>query len=182
MLSASIRKNDKLAYLLIVVVSLVVFLAVVLLSRVTLKVDLGFDPHLFARVNAVLNSMVAVLLAGALVAVKRKNYHLHKRLMLTAIILSTLFLVSYICHHLFAGETRFGGTGFIRVVYFLLLGTHILLAAVILPFILFTAYRALVAEWPAHRKLAKLTWPIWFFVAVSGVIVYFLISPYYTTL
>jgi len=180
MLTAMIRKNDKLARILIGVVSFVVFAAVVLLSRVQLKVDLGFDVHVFARINAFLNSIVAVLLLAALIAVKQRKYELHKKIMMAAIILSALFLVSYICHHLFAGDTKFGGEGPIRPVYFIILITHIFLAAIILPFILFTAYRAMVAEFPAHKKLARITWPIWFYVAVTGVIVYLMISPYYT--
>ncbi|MEJ7684638.1 MAG: DUF420 domain-containing protein [Segetibacter sp.] len=103
-------------------------------------------------------------------------------------------MVSYIAHHLLAGEARFGDinhdgllsseeklqAGTRRVFYLLLLSTHIVLAAIILPFILFTAYRALTSEWPAHKKLAKYTWPLWLYVAVTGPIVYYLISPYYT--
>jgi putative membrane protein len=104
---------------------------------------------------------------------------LHKKLMMAAMVLSVLFLVSYIAHHLFAGETKFGGTGTIRTVYYLILFTHIPLAGLILPFILFSAYRALIGEWSAHKKLVRYTWPIWFYVAVTGVIVYCLISPYY---
>ena len=91
-----------------------------------------------------------------------------------------LFLVSYICHHLLSGDTKFGGVGSIRLVYFIILITHIFLAAIILPFILFTAYRALVSEWPRHTKLARITWPIWLYVSLTGPIVYFMISPYYT--
>lgn len=180
MLPASIRKNDKLARALIYTLSFVVFAVVVLLSRIKLDVDLGFDVHVFAQINAVINSIVAFLLLVGLMAVKKGNYRLHKKVMMTAIILSVLFLVSYIAHHLLSGDTKFGGEGTIRYVYFFILITHIFLAAVILPFILFTAYRALVAEWPAHRKLAKITWPIWFYVSVTGVVVYWMISPYYT--
>lgn len=179
MLPALIKKNDKQAKLLIGIVSFVVFAAVVLLSRVKLEVDLGFDVHLFARINAIINSMVTVLLVFGLISVKNGNYRLHKKVMFTAMILSALFLVSYIGHHLFAGDTKFGGEGWIRPVYYFILITHIFLAAIILPFILFTAYRALVAEWPAHKKLARITWPIWFYVALTGVLVYLLISPYY---
>jgi len=115
----------------------------------------------------------------ALIAVKSKKYLLHKRIMITAIILSCLFLVSYICHHLFTVETKFGGEGNIRYVYYFILGTHIILAAIILPFILFTAYRSMIGEFSRHKKLARITWPIWFYVAVTGVVVYFMISPYY---
>jgi putative membrane protein len=96
-----------------------------------------------------------------------------------AMLLSVLFLLSYICHHLFAGDTSFGGKGLIRYVYYIILITHIILAAIVLPFILFTAYRALIDEREKHRKLAKITWPLWFYVAVTGPVVYLLISPYY---
>lgn len=175
----SVQKNDKLARLLIFVVSAVVFIAVVILSRVKLDVDLGFDVHMFATLNAVLNSIVSVLLVSALVAVKKGNYLLHRNMMISAMIFSILFLVSYIAHHLLSDSTAYGGEGAIRFVYYFILITHIFLAAVILPFILFTAYRGLTAEWPMHRKLAKITWPIWLYVSVTGVIVYLMISPYY---
>lgn len=194
MLQASISKNDKKASWLIGIFSVVVFTAVVLLGRVKLELNLGFDVHIFATINAFINSAIAVLLVTALVAVKNRNYQLHKKLMMLALILSILFLVSYIAHHLLAGEARFGDSnhdgvlsedeklqvGTIRIVYYLILGTHIVLAALILPLILFTAYRALTAEFPAHKKLAKITWPLWFYVAVTGPIVYWMISPYYT--
>ena len=124
--------------------------------------------------------MVAVLLIAALVAVRSRKYELHKRLMIGAMILSILFLISYICHHLFTGETKFGGEGNIRSVYYIILFTHIPLAGLILPFILFTAYRGLTADWSRHKKLARVTWPIWLYVAITGVLVYLMISPYYT--
>jgi putative membrane protein len=179
MLQASLKKNDKLAYQIIGVLSFVVFAAVVLLSRVTLHVNLGFDPHLFALLNAVINSAVSVLLVLAFVLVKQRNYMAHKNVMLGAIVLSSLFLVSYIAHHLFAGETKFGGAGTIRYIYYFILITHIILAAVILPFILLTAYRSLTGEYGKHKKIARYTFPLWLYVSVTGVIVYLLISPYY---
>ena len=165
----------------------------VFLTQVQLKVDLGFDVHLFALANAVINSIVSVLLLAGLYAVKQARYLVHKKIMITAMVLSLLFLVSYICHHLFAGDTRFGDVnhdgvvsevekiqaGGIRYVYYFILLTHIPLAAIIMPFVLFTSYRGLIAEFPRHKKLARITWPIWFYVAVTGVIVYVLISPYY---
>ena len=179
LLPPAIKKNDKLARALILTLSFVVFTLVAIFGRVKWLVDLGFDKHIFAKFNAVVNTMVSLVLLAALAAVKRKNYLLHKRLMLSAIVLSVLFLISYICHHLFNEETKFGGTGTIRTIYFIILSSHILLAAIILPFILFTAYRALVAEWPFHKRLARITWPIWFYVSVTGVVVYLMISPYY---
>ena len=179
MLAPVWKKNDARARLLIFTFSAIVFAAVVVLGRIQLQVDLGFDVHVFAKANAVINSLVAVLLVAGLVSVKSRNYMLHKKLMMAAMVLSVLFLVSYIAHHLFAGETKFGGTGTIRTVYYLILFTHIPLAGLILPFILFSAYRALIGEWSAHKNLVRYTWPIWFYVAVTGVIVYCLISPYY---
>jgi putative membrane protein len=193
MLNPVLKKNDKKASWLIIAFSVIVFSAVVLLSKVKLDVDLGFDVHFFALINAMINSWVAVLLILALLAVKKKKYETHKKLMLTAMLLSILFLVSYICHHLLAGDTRFGDmnhdglvseaekatAGSLRIVYYIILGTHIPLAGIILPFILFTAYRALIGEYSAHKRLARITWPVWFYVAVTGVIVYVLISPYY---
>lgn len=180
MLQASMIKNDKKAKTIIWIVSIVVFTAVVVLSKFKLNVNLGFNPHLFAQANAIINSIVAFLLIAGFLAVKQKSYLLHKRIMLTAIILSVLFLVSYIGHHLLAGETKYGGEGIGKTIYYILLITHIPLAAIILPFILFTAYRALIGEYEQHKKLVRLTWPVWFYVAVTGVVIYLMISPYYT--
>lgn len=194
MLPASIKRNDRKAKIFIYAISLIVFAAVVVLSRVKLDVDPGFDVHVFALTNAVINSMVSVLLIAGLIAVKKKKYRLHKQIMLTAITLSVLFLISYIGHHLLAGETKFGDinhdgilsadekiqAGGLRLVYYIILLTHIPLAAIILPFILFTSYRALTAQYDVHKKLVRITWPVWFYVALSGVAVYLLISPYYS--
>ena len=193
MLQPTLEKNDGKAKVLIWTVSIIVFVAVVILSKVKLVLDLPFNVHVFATINAVINSMVAILLVAGLITAKSKNYAIHKKIMLSAIVLSVLFLVSYICHHLLAGETKYGDlnhdgvlsinetamAGSARIFYYILLLTHIPLAAIILPFILFTAYRALTGEYDKHRKLVRITWPVWFFVAVSGVVVYLMISPYY---
>lgn len=179
MLEASIQKNDKKAGWLIGIFSFVVFAVVISLGRIQLQVNIGFDVHIFATINAVVNSIIAVTLVAALIAVKNKKFMLHKKLMFAALILSILFLVSYIAHHLLAGETKFGGVGTIKTIYYFVLITHIILAAVILPFILFTAYRGLTAEFTMHKKLARITWPLWFYVAVTGPIIYLMISPYY---
>ena len=193
MLEASFKKNDRKARIIIFGVSAIIFAAVVLLSRFKFKIDLGFDAHVFARANAIINSLVSVLLVAGLITVKQQRYRLHKRIMLAAIILSVLFLLSYIAHHLLAGETKFGDSnhdgllseeersqaGALRIVYYFILGTHIPLAAIILPFILFTAYRALTGEYERHKKLVRITWPVWFYVTITGVIIYLWISPYY---
>jgi len=193
MVLAPWKKNDKKAWILIIILSVVVFTIVSILGRVTVHATLGFNVHIFAKANAIINSIVAVLLLCGLIAVKSKHYFLHKRIMLTSVALSVLFLISYICHHLFAGEARFGdidhngiltdaekvNAGSARLIYYFILGTHIPLAGIVLPFILFTAYRALIGEFDKHRRLVRITWPLWFYVAVTGVIVYIMISPYY---
>lgn len=179
MLTPVLKKNDKKARLLILTVSFVVFAAVVLLSKYKLEVDLGFDVHVFALINAVINTAVSILLIAAFLAVKNKNYIAHRNLMYTAIILSVLFLISYISHHLLAGDTRYGGEGAVRYLYFFILITHVFLAAIILPFILFTAYRSLTGEFGKHKKLARYTFPLWLYVSITGVLVYLFISPYY---
>lgn len=193
MLNPTIPKNDKQARILIYIFSIVISTAIAILGKVKLPVQVNFDVHIFAKMNAIINSLVAILLVAGLITVKNKKYLLHKRLMYVAMVLSVLFLLSYIAHHLLAGETRFGDlnhdgvlsemeklqVGNLRTVYFIILVTHIFLATIILPFVLFTAYRGLTGEWKKHRKLAKYTWPLWLYVAITGPIVYFMISPYY---
>lgn len=159
--------------------SAVVFLAVVVLNRVQAPAPDGFDVHVFARINAVINSLVSLLLIMGLFTARAGRWALHRAVMISAMIFSIVFLVSYILHHLFAGDTAFGGTGAIKLFYYIILATHILLAAGSLPYILLTAYRALSGRYPEHRRLARLTWPIWLYVSISGVVVYFMISPYY---
>jgi putative membrane protein len=196
MLQASWKKNDTKARNLIIIFSIIVFSAVSVLGRYNLagKIALPFDVHLFALANAVINATVAILLLAGLFTVKKRNYQLHKKIMLVAMFLSVLFLVSYICHHLFAGETVYGETdgikglseaeknaaGGMRTIYLFILATHIPLAGLALPFILFAAYRALTGEYEKHKKIVRIIWPVWFYVAVTGVIVYLMISPYYS--
>lgn len=194
MLKATLQKNDRKAKQLIWVFSAVVLLVVVLLGNFKLNIDAGFDVHIFAKANAFINATIALLLIIALIAVTMKHYQLHKKVMLSALVLSILFLVSYIAHHLLAGEAKFGDinhdgilsadeqlkVGSLRTLYLAILSTHISLATVILPFILFTAYRALIGEFAQHKKLARYIWPLWFYVAITGPIIYWMISPYYT--
>ena len=157
----------------------IVFLAVVVLERVEAPAPDGLDVHVFAKANAVINSLVSVLLLVGLFTAKAGNWGAHRKAMLSAIVLSVLFLVSYITHHLFAGDTPYGGQGGMKVFYYSLLFTHIVLAAVSLPFILVTAYRSLSGDYARHRIIARRVWPVWFYVSVSGVLVYLMISPYY---
>ena len=193
MLQPVLQKNDKQAKWLIGIFSAVVFTAVMFLTNIKFAITVPFDVHIFAAANAFINAVIAVLLLAALVAVKQGKYLLHKQLMITSLILSIVFLVSYIAHHLLAGEARFGdanhdgitsdaekaAVGNIRYVYFFILATHILLATVTLPFILYTAYKGLTSEFKQHKRLARIIWPLWFYVAVTGPVVYFMIKPYY---
>lgn len=191
---SSMAINDKKARILIGVFSVVVFGVIVALGNFHWKADLGFDVHIFAKANAFINSLVSGFLIAALIAVKQKRYALHRRLMLAAMFFSILFLLSYITHHLLSGDTKFGdadhngiveaaekaAVGGMRMAYFILLITHIFLAAIILPFILFTAYRGLTGQYEKHKKLSRITWPIWLYVSITGPVVYLMISPYYT--
>jgi len=195
MLAPVWKRNDRKAKTLIILFSIIIFIAISVLGRYNLagKIDLPFDVHLFAMANGIINATVAILLVAGLVAVKRKNYLVHKKIMLTAMLLSVLFLASYICHHLFAGETMYGETdgikglsraelaaaGGMRNVYLIILATHIPLAGIALPFILFAAYRALTGDYEKHKKIVRIIWPLWFYVAVTGVIVYLMIRRYY---
>jgi putative membrane protein len=196
MLSPVLQKNDTKARWLIGIFSVVVFVVVSVLGKYNLagKVDLSFDVHIFALISAVINAIVALLLIAGLLTVKQKRFELHKKIMLTAMVLSVLFLVSYICHHLLAGEAIYGDTdgikglsdaekaaaGSSRTIYLLILLTHIPLAGLALPFILFAAYRALTGEYAKHKKLVRVIWPVWLYVAVTGVVVYIMVSPYYS--
>ena len=195
MLQPSLQKNDKKAKWLITIFSAIVFILISILGKYNLAgtVSLPFDVHVFALINALINSLVVVLLIAGLLAVKKKNHLLHKKIMLFAMALSVLFLVSYICHHLLAGEAIYGDTdgvkglnnseklaaGSMRSIYLAILITHIPLAGLALPFILFAAYRALTGDYEKHKKIVRIIYPVWLYVAVTGVIVYLMISPYY---
>ncbi len=180
MLNAIIPKNDRLASILIFILSIVVFSVVVALGKFKLlDVEVPFDRFIFAKIIAILNTCVSLLLLFGLIAVKSKKWVLHRNTMMLALVFSAFFLVFYITHHLLNPDTHFGGQGYIKYAYLLLLILHIICAACILPFILFTAYRGLTGEFDKHKKIGRFTYPIWLFVSVSGVVVYLMISPYY---
>ena len=186
-------KNDKRAYWVISILSVVVFLLVILGGKFTIPITLPFNKHIFALINASLNGTVAVLLIIALLVVKQKKYNLHRNVMFLAILLSSLFLLSYVAHHMFTNPTKFGdanhdnivdtaekaAVGFKYNLYYLMLLTHIPMAGIILPFILLSAYRASIGEYAKHKKLVRFTWPLWFYVAITGVLIYIFIAPYY---
>lgn len=137
--------------------------------------DVSFLPHL----NAALNSATAIALVTGYVFIRRKNIRYHSTAMITAFALSSIFLISYVIYHYQAPSTKFMGEGIIRGVYFSILLTHIVLAAIVVPFVLLSIYFAASRQFDRHRRIVKWTFPIWLYVAISGVIVYLMISPYY---
>ncbi len=174
---ADIDLKEKKFNRLITVISIIVPLVVALLFGVKIpNVDrLGFLPPMYASING----LTAVLLVFALWAIKNGKRALHQKIMTTCIVLSLLFLMMYITYHMTSESTTFGGVGAIKYVYYVILITHIVLSIVIIPLVLKTYTKAYLKKFEAHRKLAKITFPIWLYVAVSGVIVYLMISPYY---
>jgi putative membrane protein len=170
--------NEKTISRWIFIISVAVPLLVAVLfftPALQLQIDVSFLPKL----NAIINSLVSILLVTGLYFIKNKNRRAHRFCMLSAFSLSALFLISYVVYHSAAADTKYGGVGFIRYVYFFILITHILLATIILPFILVTVSRALTERFDKHRKIARITFPMWLYVSVTGVIVYLMISPYY---
>jgi putative membrane protein len=139
----------------------------------------GFDVHMLPRINAILNSMTTVFLVAALVAIKQRNIRLHQRLIYGAFTTTGLFLVTYLTYHSLSESTRYGGEGLLRNVYYFILLTHIVLAAVIVPLALVTFFRGINNRVAEHRAIAKWTMPLWLYVSVTGVLVYLMISPYY---
>jgi putative membrane protein len=160
----------------IIILSIAIPLVVALLFTVKVDVDLPvFLPPIYATINGV----TAVLLIIGVWAIKNKKRMLHERLMKTAILCSVIFLVMYVAYHMTSDSTKFGGEGAIKYIYFLILLTHILLSIAVIPFVLITFVRAITNDIEKHKKIAKFTFPLWLYVAVSGVIVYLMISPYY---
>ncbi|UPZ17395.1 DUF420 domain-containing protein [Flavobacterium humidisoli] len=165
----------------IIAVSIVIPVVVAILFGVKLK-DFGFnvEPLSFLPpIYATTNGITAVVLVLAVMAIKRGNQKLHERLMTFAIALSVAFLVMYVAYHMTSDSTKYGGEGVLRYVYFFILVTHILLSIAIIPLVLITYVRALAKRFDRHRKIAKITFPLWLYVAVTGVVVYLMISPYY---
>ncbi len=175
-MSKDIKIQEKRYKKIITILSIVIPLAVAALFGIKLDVEpLSFLPPIYATINGI----TAVLLVAAVVAIKKGNRNLHERLNTLAIACSALFLVMYVAYHMTSGSTPFGGEGIVRYVYFFILITHILLSIVVIPFVLITFMRARLGKFPEHKKIAKITFPLWLYVAVTGVIVYLMISPYY---
>lgn len=165
----------------IVVLSVVIPIAVAALFGINLR-ELGFDVEpltMLPPIYAGINGLTAIVLIVAVIAIKNKNRRLHENLMKFAIALSVMFLVMYVAYHMTSDSTKFGGEGAVKYIYYFILITHILLSVVIIPFVLITYVRAITNNIERHKKIAKVTFPMWLYVAVTGVVVYFMISPYY---
>lgn len=169
------KKLGVLAWIL----STVVLLLVVAMQKIRLPLPEGVSTAFLPPLHAGINALAALTLFISLIFIKQGKVRLHRATMLMAMGLSILFLLSYVAYHMTNDPTRFGGTGPIRTVYFILLSTHILLAAVSLPFILFTFIAAWTHRFDAHRRLARWVFPIWLYVAVTGPVCYWMLRPYY---
>ncbi|WP_375238434.1 DUF420 domain-containing protein [Aurantibacter sp.] len=174
-------KNEQKYNKWIVALSVIIPLAVALLFRVNLK-DLGFDvvPLTFLPpIYATVNGLTAIILVLAVMAIKKGNRVLHERLVKVAIALSISFLLMYIAYHMTSDSTKFLGEGLIKYVYYFILITHIVLSIAVIPFVLITFVRGITNNIEGHKKIAKITFPLWLYVAITGVVVYIMISPYY---
>lgn len=161
------------------ILSTVVLLLVVAMQKIKLPLPDGWSTAFLPAVHAGINSVAAVVLLVSVIAIKLGKVRLHRAGMVLAMLLSVLFLLSYVTYHMTHESTRYGGVGGIRTVYFLLLVTHIVSAAVSLPFILFTFIAAWTNRFAAHRRLARWVFPLWLYVAVTGPICYWMLKPYY---
>ncbi len=170
-------RNEKKIKIWITVLSIAIPVVVAFLFqyRIPGAEPLRFLPPIYATING----LTSLFLIAAVVAIKKGNQRLHQKLMTTCILFSVAFLGMYVAYHMTSESTSFGGEGVLRYAYFFILITHIFLSIVIIPLVLLTYSKAYLKDFQAHRKWAKITFPIWLYVAVTGVVVYLMISPYY---
>ncbi|MFT4969758.1 MAG: putative membrane protein [Chitinophagales bacterium] len=177
----AVKLEEKSAKQIILALSVVVALLVGVLNwGIDKRMVTGLDLSFFPKFHAFLNSIVALLLVLGLVFIKKGKQELHKKTMFTSFVVSAVFLMSYVLYHTLADPTAYGGGGALKGIYYFILITHIVLAAVMMPFILMTFYYAWSGKLEKHKSLAKKVWPFWFYVAITGVVIYFMIAPYYT--
>lgn len=172
-ISEQAKKYTTWIWVLSILIPIVV--AVLFTVRIPGVERIAFLPPLYASINAI----TAILLVFAVLQIKKGNRKTHEKLMKTAVALSALFLVLYVLYHMTSDSTKFGGEGIIKSVYYFILISHIFLSIIIIPFVLVTFVRGITSDFEKHKKIAKITFPLWLYVAVTGVIVYVLISPYY---
>ena len=168
------KKYKRIITLLSIVIPIVV--AILFNVKIPNVAPLTFLPPIYATING----LTAVILIAAVIAIKNGNKKLHERLNKLAISCSVLFLIMYIAYHMTSDSTTFGGQGAIKYIYYIILISHIVLSIVVIPFVLITYVRALLGKFPEHKKIAKFTFPLWLYVAITGVVVYLMISPYYS--
>lgn len=171
------KKINKAYNAIIIFVSILIPVVVAVLSRVRIPNIAPLD--MLPPIYAIINGATAILLVVAVIQIKRGNKSKHQVLMKINILLSLLFLIMYIAYHVTSEMAIYGGEGIIRYVYYFILASHIILSGILVPLVLLTYKHAALGEFLKHRKLAKITFPIWFYVAVTGVVVYLMISPYY---
>ena len=167
------KKYNKLIVILSVAIPLVV--AALFGIKIPNVEPLTFLPPIYASINA----LTAFILVAAFWAITNKKIKLHQRLMQSAIILSVMFLAMYVAYHMTSDSTKYGGDGFMKYLYYVILITHIILSVVVIPFVLITYVRAITQNFEKHKKIARITFPLWLYVTISGVLVYIMISPYY---
>ena len=176
---STLKTNDRLFVPLIGILSVVVPLVVAfLLFADKPATEIFGDVSFLPTLNAIINSTVSVLLVLGLVFIKQKKIHLHRFVMMSAFVLSCIFLVSYIVYHYGAESIPYNGTGAARIIYLVILLTHILLSVAIVPLALFSIYRAFTKQFERHKKITRWAWPIWLYVSVTGVIVYLMAHVY----
>ena len=190
------KQNDKTVFKIVMAVSALICIVVVVLNQKLIPVPDSFPSFIYKLplLNAFLNGSCSLLLMASLWAIKKRNFDLHKKLNLTAFLLSSLFLISYVTAHYFIPDTKFGDTDHneildateltavsgIRTIYLIILLSHIFLAVVVLPMILLSFYYALKDDRIKHKKITRFSYPIWLYVTITGVVVYLMISPYYS--
>ena len=173
--------SEKKYNIWITILSIIIPVAVAILFKIKLK-DFGYNVQplsFLPAIYATINGITAILLISALIAIKNGKRKTHEYLMKTAIGLSVLFLVLYVAYHMTTDSTKYGGEGIMRTVYFVILISHIGLSIIVIPLVLTTYVKALSQQFDKHKKIARITFPIWLYVAITGVIVYLMISPYY---
>jgi putative membrane protein len=173
---ASVKENKFLPLIIAASILIPVVVAILFFAP---KIDLGINIGFLPKFNAIINGSTSVLLILGFIAIRNKNIKLHRRLMTSAILLSIIFLLSYVTYHAASESTKFGGEGAIKSIYYFILLSHILLAIAIVPLVLITFVRALSEKFDKHRRIARYTLPLWLYVTITGVIVYLMISPYY---
>lgn len=172
--------KDKNLTIPVILISIIIPLGIAFLFFVPgEKIHLGFNIEVLPLIEALLNFTTFILLLTSFYFIKKGNVKAHKTCNLIAVGLSVLFLICYLIFHFASEQAHYGGTGAIRYVYFFILITHIVLSAVIVPLVLITLIRALKKNFVMHKKIARVTWPLWLYVTLSGVVVYIMMAPYY---